>query len=564
MHTDIDPMGEVFFALCKTVDTPVSLSAWLRYKYSHAELCDMAVRPGDYKCATAFANDYLVTSYLSKYTGLKTGIDTEAVALQKFASSEVQCRETNLRIRNRATTVQPWLGAILHSAQRKIARLLGPYSTFCVSEAYGWGPGATYDIPRRRAHVDTKMLELPITVSSSARAMLRAEIETDLRWSEVIVGHPIEGPFCLMQSVFSIQNACRITTVPKSAKTDRVIAVEPRGNGFLQKGFGGFIRDKLRRVGIDLSDQGKNQELARKARALDLATIDLKSASDTVSIELVYELLPYEWASAMDSLRSRWAEMPDGSVIRLEKFSSMGNGFTFELETLIFWAISSSINDIECRSELAVYGDDIIVHSSISQKLLLALQWCGFTMNLEKSFTEGPFYESCGRHYFEGIDVTPAYQKERLVVGDSRSAALTGIRAGNRLLRVGWRLGREAKLSITVRQSWQALRRTYGSHHRYSLPFGSEGDDGWLLPYADFPFSGVHRNRGVLCEVIAERQVQVPGHELALYAHALRLGNRGETTDCGGDVEIPIPGERKFVRSQRWVTPSWKFSVRWG
>jgi len=592
MHTDKrSDMGEVFFALCKTIDTPLSLGAWLRYEYSHAELAAMDIRPESYSCATSFALDYAVVSFLSKYKGLNTGIDLEDVALRKFTLAEDQCRETNRRFRNLASVRNGRLHGILHAAQRKIAKLLGPFSMFCVSESYGWGPGATIDLPRRRAYVDTKMCELPISVSRSARSMLRAEIESDLHWSEVILGVRPEGEFCLLDTVFVIKDECRVETVPKNAKTHRIIAVEPRGNSFLQKGFGAFIRDRLRSVGIDLSNQGVNQDLARRAFSEELATLDLRAASDTVSKEVVYSLLPYDWAASLDAVRSRRASMPDGSSVVLEKFSSMGNGFTFELETLIFWALCSAVSELNLRwGTVAVYGDDIIVDRSIATEVCLVLQFCGFATNDDKSFFDGPFFESCGKHFFHGVDVTPAYQKEEI---DSK---ISGIRLGNRLIRLSHRLGGGTHLCKAVKPSWDAIRRRIGALH-LAIPFGREGDDAWVVPASEFPFSPwTFRERvklkvfnskferqpdlvtdmwdvgmGIRCRVLSERTFSSPAHEKALLAWSLRSGSKAERPrDAWNEAPLPYGGAVKLVPQvatlievSRRVIPDGQFGLAW-
>lgn len=577
MQTDIHSVtGEVFFALCKSVDSAVSLGAWLRYKYSHPELASMEISPRDYCSPRDFQSDYAIVSFLSKSKELKTGIDLEEAALLKFTSSEAQCRETNQRFRKLETVRNGRLHGVLHSAQRKISKLLGPFSMFCVTENYGWGPGATTDIPRRRAFVDTKMSETPISVSRSALSMLSHEIGRDLHWSRLILGRDPEGPFSLHPSVFALTDECRIDTVPKNAKTHRVIAVEPRGNSFLQKGFGAYIRQRLRSVGINLDDQTTNQDYARRAYSESLATLDLKAASDTVSKEVVYSLLPYDWAAALDAVRSRRAVMPDKSTIVLEKFSSMGNGFTFELETLIFWALSSAVSEesLGRKGVVAVYGDDIIVDASIATELCLTLQFCGFSVNDQKSFIDGCFFESCGKHYFAGVDVTPAYQKEEVVSVES------GIRLGNRLIRLAFRLGGRQFLDSRLRPAWSSVRRNIGMFH-LAIPFSDQGDDGWAVPYSEFPFPPT-KNRslwdrdfrsgmGFYCNVLSMAQQEFPGNEPALLAWSLRSGDKGVNPRSWKD-ELPDPymGNVKYVprlakprASRRRVIPAGVFSVIW-
>ena len=578
MHSGIHPdMGEIFFALCKTVDSPTSLGAWLRYKYSHSELASMDVNPRSYTCATAFHLDYSVVSLLSKYKGLKTGIDVTAVALQKFKSSEEVCRETNLRFKNLASVRNGRLHSVLHAAQRKIARLLGPFSLFALDRRYGWGPGATVEIPRRRASVDTKICELPITVTRSARSMLHAEMVRDLHWSASILGTIPEGDFCYLPSTFLLTEESRIETVPKNAKTERVIAVEPRGNSFLQKGFGDYFRTKLRSVGVDLDDQGRNQELARRAYSEGFATLDLRAASDTVSKEVVYNLLPYDWAASMDAVRTRRAVMPDGSKVVLEKFSSMGNGFTFELESLIFWALCSAVNDLNGGwGEVAVYGDDIIVQREIATEVCLTLQFCGFSINDDKSFLDGPFYESCGEHYFQGFEVTPAYQKEPL------SSLSEVMRCANRLMRLAFRIGRGQHLDKRVLPAWQAARRFGGAAQQCAIPFGTEGDDGFLVLSSETvhippPRKWEHDLRrpwgedGLRCRVLREPTRRFPGIDRALLAWTLRDRHKSERIlTLWDDPPVPYLGIVEFAPrvakpsvAYRWVIPSVEFSLDW-
>jgi hypothetical protein len=197
-------------------------------------------------------------------------------------------------------------------------------------------------------------------------------------------------------------------------KTERTIAVEPLWNGYIQLGVGEAIRKRLKRVDIDLKDQTKNQKLARKGSLGDsddpYVTIDLSSASDSVTIELCRDLLPPDWFSLMNQLRSKsWVLEGDEKPHLYEKFTTMGNGFCFPLETLIFASLCHVANK-EMRipvNDFSVYGDDIIVRQSVANRLLGLLRLCGFTTNVKKTFLSGPFRESCGADWFEGEDVRP-------------------------------------------------------------------------------------------------------------------------------------------------------------
>jgi hypothetical protein len=82
----------------------------------------------------------------------------------------------------------------------------------------------------------------------------------------------------------------------------------------------------------------------------------------------------------------------------------MGNGFTFELESLLFYALCSAVTN-----NVSVYGDDIIVPTSSVEEVINLLNDCGFELNLSKSYFTGYFRESCGADSVCGVDVTPVY-----------------------------------------------------------------------------------------------------------------------------------------------------------
>ena len=184
------------------------------------------------------------------------------------------------------------------------------------------------------------------------------------QWRKAIVPEFPEG-----SPEYDIVPGNSITTVPKSSKTDRVIAIEPLLNMFVQKGIGGMIRRRLKRVGIDLDSQKRNQELAKLGSlSKTLATIDLSSASDTISLGLVEWLVPADWVLAMKICRSPIGTLPSGERIRYQKISSRGNGFTFELESMIFYALTRAVAESmdESVRDIAVFGDDIIAPTRVS------------------------------------------------------------------------------------------------------------------------------------------------------------------------------------------------------
>lgn len=542
-------MREVFFALCKKVDSPVSLGAWLRFEHDQLALAKMEIKPKDYQDASAFAADYLVVSFLSKWKGLNTGLDLDAEAISKFITSENICFKTNQRIRKaRCEPIDQFTASIISMAKRKISALIGPCSLFKIEPWLGWGPGATYEIPRRRAFVDTKMAELPFAVTPAAEELFASVVGCDLHWSQAVKG-----------TLTTQVDRCRIAAVPKNAKTHRIIAVEPRANSFLQKGVGGYFRERLKRVGVNLDDQGLNQDGARRAFEEGLATLDLKAASDTVAIEVVYDLLPLEWALLLDDLRSPKAEMPDGSVRILEKFSSMGNGFTFELESMIFWAITSSVSDVLTPGgTVLVYGDDIICQAQCAQQVIECLAFLGFQVNEEKSFITGNFFESCGKHFFQGKEVTPIYQKETI------ESEVELLRLGNRLIRYAFHKSDGCTLMGWTSSAWEYVYRSATWSRHFQLPLGTLGDDGWVVPADRFFTRRQDVNFGISCKVMVFPSRSLPAHEGVLLAWTLRRGaSPMSNRETGRQEAAPSPETTRSVPTAgtRWVIPSWEFSL---
>lgn len=226
---------------------------------------------------------------------------------------------------------------------------------------------------------------------------------------------------------YALVKGSKLAVVPKNEDTMRTIAIEPSGNMALQLSAGLYLEETLRYIGLDIrSQQPKNKALAQKGSINNsLATIDLKSASDLITPDLVRALFPKCWYDLLTSIRSPEIDLPDGSSIELNMISTMGNGFTFPLMTMI---ICSLIYAHRAQnggptlfldwSSTCVFGDDIIIPTHEYDDVCNLLERAGFIVNHDKSYCDGPFRESCGGDYFEGYDVTPFYVKS--IANDSQ------------------------------------------------------------------------------------------------------------------------------------------------
>lgn len=350
----------------------------------------------------------------SKRSDLKIpGIDPEKAAFVKFEEAEALCRSTNVLFKAIASgnaCVHPDVDSVLYGAQRKIARILGPVPKLSDLKPV-FGPGATTQVKKRDASPRSKLGQT-FACSKELEPIVKYCLDELQGWLPESEADTSSVDVEIHPAVLSF--------VQKNAKTHRTIAVEPMLNSMFQLGIGKLISDRLKRFGVDIHDQTRNQTLAKRGSLSgDLATLDLSSASDTVALELVYHLLPLDWAHFLSRFRTGTVRLKDKSELELAKFSSMGNGFTFPLETLIFFAItwaaveatSGGAGSDEFLQDVAVYGDDIVAPSYSVELLKRSLFVCGFQLNTSKSFVAGPFRESCGKDYFSGTDIRPFYQK---------------------------------------------------------------------------------------------------------------------------------------------------------
>lgn len=218
----------------------------------------------------------------------------------------------------------------------------------------------------------------------------------------------------------------KVIFVPKDARGPRVISAEPRENQYLQQGIRRYMykameTSPLTSGRVNFADQSVNQRLALDAsRTRRRATIDLKEASDRVSLALVHRLfsgVPLLRRYILDS-RSPLALLPDGRIVYLNKFAPMGSALCFPVMAVVIFSLikaaminrDSSLDTLLCVSpdkEVYVYGDDIIVDVDFSYLAMDTLQSFGLLVNTNKSYVGSPFAESCGQDAYKGSDVSP-------------------------------------------------------------------------------------------------------------------------------------------------------------
>lgn len=419
--------------LFESLDTPRSLTAALLLKYGEwDQLMQLNVDPSHYIDSSIGADRYLrdrqASDFLRKYPGLPAGVDTKQVAIENWLACERQCFRTNVRLDrflgpNRVfdTPAEARIYDFIERVKKLITTVLGPVPKGLDPK---FGSGAVFESPEY-ASSDSLTVSHKLTyttaVTRSAEPIFRFCF-SGTAWEAAY--RDSDGYYRSIQPIKYVRGN-RWGTVPKTAATDRNIGVEPGGNVWLQLGVGRHLRRRLRHTWGLLLPEGLSEALHRRL-AMDgskfgtYATIDLSNASDTVAYLLVKLLLPVEWFNLLDSLRSPTTRVAglkkkikglpnpvkDGMYL-LEKFSSMGNGFTFELETLIFAAITKVACGKDNDWDVTVYGDDIIVPNHCAPEVVSALRFFGFEPNKRKTFLSGVFRESCGGDFFLGEAVRP-------------------------------------------------------------------------------------------------------------------------------------------------------------
>lgn len=372
-----------------------------------SELFALKAHITDYSFDEDYYRAVCATDFLRKLDTTVDGIDPSAAALHKWKDAEKECFWANRRINEIldfgtlcGSPVSSLMLEFFKSLRRNFVTLVGDSPPVIYDGAFG--PGATVSDNSLRTTLPDKMSTIPSLTASAIYHLFP--------WSETKWG----AASAARSDVPKVVRGNEYFTVPKTALTHRSCGKEPSLNAFYQRGLGLVMKGRLRRQGIDL-ELGKDihQELARKA-SLDgsFSTIDLTSASDTLCTALVRACAPHGWFNHLNALRSPYTKV-NGKWIRLEKFSSMGNGYTFELETAVFTAICMTVSpSLKPGKDLFVFGDDIIVPTSEASVIINALKFCGFALNRDKTFLTGPFRESCGGDFWEGQAVRPYYLKE--------------------------------------------------------------------------------------------------------------------------------------------------------
>jgi hypothetical protein len=228
----------------------------------------------------------------------------------------------------------------------------------------------------------------------------------------------------------------KVVLVPKDSRGPRIISCEPLEYQWIQQGLGNAFKAHLEKSHIaggqvNFTDQTINQRLALEGSSTQQwVTLDMKEASDRVSLWLVQELFKHVplLLEALLATRSTHTKLPSGQLVQMKKFAPMGSNLCFPVEAICFYALAvtaiirerrlaqprGSVRSLNraVQKSVYVYGDDIIVRQKDYPVLLQLFPTVGLKFNDGKCCTAGFFRESCGVDAYKGVIVTPLRVKK--------------------------------------------------------------------------------------------------------------------------------------------------------
>nr|URG16044.1 MAG: RNA dependent RNA polymerase [Leviviridae sp.] len=498
----------------------------------------------------------LRSSFYKKFVDMEEQ-EAEQRAFDKFTTVNQRCADW--KVDNLTDEQRIFFNELKNTLWRFEARsALGCLTLDHLFDRFRTGPGAS--LKARGTDFYTKVFDSRLSCTRlSLYEAWRLYTARDPRWlSSERKRSATHGPYLLVEG-----NS--MSFVPKTNVIKRSICTEPNINMMLQLSIGSYIEDALRKqYGLDLGIQpDKNRELSRRG-SIDgsYGTIDLESASDSLALTLLRPLLDRRFMALLELVRSRMSTYR-GHHTELHMVSTMGNGYTFPLQTLLFAGVvittarmrGHKLRYPRSRSlgSFGVFGDDIIVERELYDDVVTNLETLGFKVNRSKSFNEGPFRESCGHDYFDGQNIRGVYVKTLTSVQDRFVLV-------NRLN--DW----TARTGIPVRRTIAALLQTVPF---FPVPLGENDDAGIRVPYLFLR----KRVRDKNCQSILYRRWQAVPHELKFLECGRIISPKGERrrqlnvdgaylSFLQGSIRanrLPIRHDRIRYAKRIGISPNWDY-----
>lgn len=488
-----------------------------------------------------------------------TSVEGDNVAAEKFLRSNERCRTWAY---NPSTSLDEELMGEFQNLLYRFFYPEGHNLVFHVNDLFDHGrcgPGVA--VGSRAEDFYTKFFDSPL--ASTTQALVTA-YNTAVANDQRSTWMAAESNRARQWGEPELVSGSRFSFVPKDDTTSRLIAIEPSLNMFYQLGLGRLLEERLVSFfGLDITSQPQiNQEAARFGSVTDgLATLDLSNASDSLGLPMLRWALPAPVMALLELLRSPQGTLR-GEQLELHMVSTMGNGFTFPLETLVFSCVVvacikshrltplrpyrtllrgldydldrpnqfslAALDPNEVSGYWGVFGDDIICHKRVAHRVIRLLELLGFEVNRDKSFVEGVFRESCGRDYFRGHDVRGVYIKQ-LRTPESRYVAINALNV--------W----SAKTGIPLRRT---VKRLVASVRWLPIPPAENHDAGIRVPF-EMVREHLGRNRGTGAVIYRKR-----------------ITNPKRLTIKDGEIRVPRQMKRRFYNPEGLLLAFLHGSVR--
>jgi hypothetical protein len=310
--------------------------------------------------------------------------------------------------------------AVLQRARLIAHRILGECPVDEVIEHVQFGRKSSIGCPHALAYIDEKL--------SMLRAFTGTRETVKFFFGQVLPGDAILRRILKNHKIGTLKEQLNTTylnlvEVPKTWKAYRLITPLTLIGLFFSYGVGRVVTSRLRDAGLDIStlQQRHRKWVKTFSRTRSHATADLSAASDSITSELLNRILPRPWYRLVRKTFVRHLVIGDQRCSTASVLP-MGNGATFPVETLVFYCIIKAIGELTgVKGIYSVYGDDLIYPSKLHKYVVAVFPQLHLKLNLDKTFVNHPFRESCGADYYRGQDVRPYFIK-----GDSEG--LTRVR----------------------------------------------------------------------------------------------------------------------------------------
>jgi hypothetical protein len=407
-------------------------------KANHLYLAYLSVQEQNKGRAASSAREHWVQN--QALSVLKKLVDPEvdrwSLTKDKWFATERRCERLNRKFealinrRNRGLKPTPF-GSELYRFYEALVFAMGenPPLDEIAEEAY-YGPGSTVSVRGREVHFVRKVAVndcVPLAIDLAVESLLHDKAAWVHVGMDPIYSHlpSAQDGFrrVMRQRLADNTVRCdRLMFIHKGIESLRSIGAQPTVSGSLQLGVHTVLARALTKVGVNLQDQSWNQRFAYLGSKNwrdenPICTLDKSDASNLQCKNLVVYLYPPAWSKLLMRVRTpSYVSPPEfgGGVFDYYMYAGMGNGTTFAVETLTFWAAAYATS--ECQSvdefvrlrEFAIYGDDVALKRDHAIRYMRFARFLGFRFNTKKTFTDGPFRESCGADYYDGVPVRPA------------------------------------------------------------------------------------------------------------------------------------------------------------